>query len=178
MWTVTMESKWYYCVWGLQYSGKFMNTSQSYALSNYYYKISHQTCGLGLSYYYNITTNFSDPFIAYCFSCLRFASGTCSCAPVMFIFPLLPKRRQICDSCHFPEGSASNLPRACRRDISSTLSFDWVFFTALPFREATSTSTSCQALLLNHVISQKHRKNSHVTRQRTSPWMGETNSKQ
>ncbi len=80
----------------------------------------------------------------------------------MFIFPLLPKRCQICDSCHFPEGSARNLPRACRRDISPTLYFDWVFFTALPFREATSTSASCQALLLNHVISQKHRKNSHV----------------
>lgn len=121
-------------------------------------------------FFLNPSTYF-DSFIACCFSLLRFWSGMCSFAPVMFIFPLPPKLCQICDSCHFPEGSVSNLPRACRRDISPTLSFDWVFFTALSFREATSTSTSCQALPLNHVISQKQWKNSRITRQRTSPWI-------
>lgn len=34
-----------------------------------------------------------------------------------------------------------------------------------------STSIFCQALLLNHVISQKHRKNRRVTRQRKALWM-------
>lgn len=86
-------------------SWNFLSTSPFFlSFTEYWLNISVWCC-------------FCSHWFSYYTPCLRFTSGSWSCAPVMFIFPLQPKRPLSRDSCHFPKGSASNFLGACRRDI-------------------------------------------------------------